>query len=196
MSNPIRRVVRTIGHPANPQNTSTERIEDDLLIKELQNYLEGLAQEPIEEAPRQEHDTPSEPPTVSDQIEHEIRVEIPHIGSPLHCRRVISDLENAFTQTPPRSRWIVDLRALEVLPLLLIGALERYQGELAESGGLVRLELNAAISYPEPILSRLASSFELCYLDGGAAIASDDSEEIVDIDEIVQQGGPIGDDEK
>ena len=189
MSNPIRRTIRTVGAPSSASlgNSALEakvepsRIDDDLLRKELENYLHELPTT-IDSTPAQQAEASS-----VDQIEHEIRVEIPSIDSPLHCRSVISDLEAAFIQTPPHSRWIVDLCGLEVLPLLLIGALERYQQELSEHGGVVRLEISDANSYPDQILTRLASSFELRYIDHAISVQPEDRSELVDIDSIVER---------
>ena len=185
MSNPIRRTIRTVGSPAvatattNDVSATVDAVDESQLRDELESYLEELDQS-IE--PKI---TPAG--TNLDEIEHEIRVEIPSIESPLHCRSVISDLEAAFTQTPAHSRWIVDLRGLQELPLLLIGALERYQQELAESSGVVRLELSSKNTYPDPILTRLASSFELQYIDSSEEMTLDEGRDLVDIDAIVQR---------
>ena len=180
MANPIRRTVVTVGTPAAVAQPDAVCVDEEILRQELNSYLNELA-DPVVES----NQAPASA-TTPDLIEHEIRVEIPRIDTPLHCRSVIADLEAAFAQTPPNSRWIVDLRALDALPLLLIGALERYHQELSVTGGVMRLEVSAANNYSEQILTRLASAFELHYIDHENRTALHESDEVIDVDQIVQ----------
>lgn len=192
MGNPIRRTIKTIGESKGPEVEDHSKavpnaeIDPDYLTQEVAKYIgsisaqqqQGIINETVAQISQ---------PISNAQIEHEIRVDIPRIESPVHCRSIITDLEAAFSQTPERSCWIVNMSQVDQPPLLLIGALERYQQELSSKGGILRLEVNSRNEYPDPILNRLASSFEIQYLDSASQAALEDELQGLDIDQIVQQ---------